>query len=105
MNKIRRGVTDADLDNALDLPFLIVRKIAISYWKPERESQCLFGTIHAFFHGGVFSDEKRKRFCVIAVWHIDCKGKFLVCWAYFWNHRTVYCVDPLEKTSLGGAFS
>lgn len=54
---------------------------------------------------GVFSDEKRKRFCVIAVWHIDCKGKFLVCWACFWNHRTVYCIDKIERRHIDETFS
>ncbi|MBS1333089.1 MAG: hypothetical protein HP049_01295 [Clostridiales bacterium] len=76
MNKIRRGVTDADLDNALDLPFLIVRKIAISYWKPERESQCLFGTIHAFFHGGCFLMKKEKGFALLLFGILIAKGNF-----------------------------
>ena len=44
-------------------------------------------------------------FFVIAVWHIDCKGKFLVCWAYFWNHRTVYCIDKIERRHIDEAFS
>ena len=72
MNKI----TDADLDNALDLPFLIVRKIAISYWKPERESQCLFGTIHAFFSWGCFLMKKEKGFALLLFGILIAKGNF-----------------------------